>query len=171
MFDKSYDYRFINKQLFTRNEIKLLSHNYSFRGKRKRYIVIAEQFDFDVYAVKFYLQEHKNCEHRFRWKTNEYECTRILCTLGKIIAEIYNNNPFASFAFLGSPSMGEGYSDTKRFQLYCKVIANCIGPVHFEHQYSKEHSAYLLLNRDLEEADVLDKIVKMFSPFLDHSPN
>ena len=165
MFDSAFNYRYINNQKSMASGIPTTCHNYSFRGKKnKRYIVIAEQFNYMVYAIKFYLQEHKSCEHRFSRLTDEYECSRIIATVGKIMVDIHRKDPFASFVFVGSPIEKEQQKNTKRFRVYSKIVANLVAPVNFEHKTSRNHSAYLMLNRNNQEPNLLPKIEEMFKP-------
>lgn len=169
MFTNSFPYRYINHHPSKANGIPTICHNYSFKGKNnKRYIVIAEQFNYEVYAVKFYLQEHKYCEHKFSRLSKQNECTRVLATVGAIMREIHNKYPYASFAFVGSPLEGEAQKNTKRFKLYSKVVANFVSPISFEHKTSRNHSAYLMLNRNNQEPQLLPKIENMFRPIYEY---
>jgi len=70
--------------------------------------------------------------------------------------------PYASFGFLGSNLPGEEKANTKRFKLYSSVISQLISPIGFEHRISLKHSAYLLINRDNHEPELLNKINVMF---------
>lgn len=141
----------------------IVEHAYSFRGKTgKRYIVIVEQYNYFMYIVKFCLQERKFYSDRFNHLTKLNECSRVLTTIGLIIKEIHKANPFASFGFIGSNLPEEGKENTKRFRLYKRVVNQVVSPVFFEHRISLKHSAYLLINRDNHEEDLLDKITSMF---------
>jgi len=169
MFDKPFPTRFINRQTNSASGFNTIWNNYCFKGKNnKRYIVIAEQFDFMVFVVKYYLAEHKSCEQKFNKLSGQHECSRVIATVGRIMVDIYNDNPFASFAFIGSPLNGEGEKNTKRFRVYSKFIENVISPTAFEHKTSRTHSAYLLLNRNNQETDLLPKIENMFRPIFEH---
>lgn len=147
--------------------IEHICHNYSFKGKsKKRYIVLAEQYDLSVFAVKFYLQEHKFCEHKYRRLSHLNECSRVITTVGNIIKEIISKEPFASFVFIGANSFNESKTETKRFKLYSKVIANLVSPVLFEHHFSIKLSSYFMINRHMDEPDLLKKIEKRVAELL-----
>ena len=85
-----------------------------------------------------------------------------LKSIGYIMRDIYKKNPYASFGFIGSNLPNEEKENTKRFRLYSKVVSQVISPIAFEHRLSLKHSAYLLINRDNHEADLLNKINLMF---------
>jgi hypothetical protein len=141
----------------------LIEHVYAFRGKTsKRYVVIVEEYQYFVFIVKFCLQERKKYSDRFIQLTGLNECSRVLTTIGHIIKEIYNENHYASFGFIGSNLPDEEKENTKRFRLYSKVVSQLIAPVTFEHRLSLKNSAYLLINRDSNEPDLLNKINAMF---------
>lgn len=164
MFISSYDFSKINhtptKQI---GEYSLIEHTYTFRGKtNKRYIVTVEEYNFFMYIVKFCLQERKIHTDKFNQLTNLNECSRVLTTIGNLMKEIYQKNPYASFGFIGSNLPNEQKANTKRFRLYSKVVRQVISPVAFEHRQTTKHSAYLLINRDNHEIDLLNKIEVMF---------
>ncbi len=142
----------------------IVTYNYAFRGKTgKRYLVIVEQYDFYVYIIKFCLQERKVHPDRFNILTGLNECSRILTTIGAIMKDFYNKNPYVSFGFLGSPLPGEKANNTKRFRAYARVVSQMISPVDFEHRPSPKHSAYLLLNIHNSEPDLFAKVTQMFN--------
>jgi len=144
-------------------EYNVVEHVYNFRGKtNKRYIVIVEEYNYFVFVVKFYLQERKVHPDKFTKLTNLNECSRVLTTIGQIIRELYQKNPYASFGFIGTNLPNESKNNTKRFRLYSRVVEQVISPVLFEHRSSLANSAFLLLNRDNHEADLLKKIEIMF---------
>lgn len=164
MFLSSYPFCKVNhskpKQI---GKDKLIEYVYSFRGKtNKRYIVIVEEYEHFVFIVKFCTQERKSYSDRFNHLTCLNECSRVLTTIGKIVKEIYEKNPYASFGFIGSNLPAETKDNTKRFRLYAKVINQVISPILFEHKQSKKNSAYILINRENHEPNLLEKIETMF---------
>lgn len=167
MFIQGFDFVKINSQVRHSKGVSFpfsfKEHNFSFRDKTgKRYVVIVEEFEYYVFAVKFCLQDHKNYSDKFNRLTKLNQCSRILTTMGNIMKNIYANNPYASFGFKGSPSLGESENNTKRFKLYSNVIEQLISPVDFEHRSITSISAYLMLNRQNPETDLLNKIEIMF---------
>ncbi len=168
MFISSFPFKKINSQSRIIDNVHLVEHNYQFRGKsNKRYIVVCEQYDFNVYAVKFYAVDHKFCANKFKRLTGNSEGSRIITTVSKIMIELLKDNPFASFAFVGSPLLNEEQSNTKRFKLYAKVVGNLVGPIFFEQHFDESKSAYILLNKNNEDKFILDKIQALFSSIYD----
>jgi len=171
MFNQPFAYRKINIQDFIAQK-KCIVHSFSFRGKTKRYIVVIEQYNYNVHAVKFYLQEHKFCEHKYNRLANQNECSRVITTVGAIMRdEIFKKNPYASFAFQGSNSENEQKNNTKRFRLYTRVVENLIGPVYFEHRPIPEYSAYLMINRHNASESFIDDVLLMFNDIFVFQPN
>lgn len=163
MFISSYVFSKLNFVTKKIGDDVLIEHTYSFRGKTgKRYIAIVEEYDYSIHIVKFCLQERKIYSDRFNQLTNLNECSRVLTTIGEMMKEIHKKNPFASFGFIGSNLPDEEKNNTKRFKLYSRVVSQLISPVAFEHKNSQKHSAYLLLNRNNQEVDLLNKITVMF---------
>jgi len=147
MFEESYPYRYINHQSAP-EPFKHICHNYSFYGKnRKRYIVNVEQYEHNIYCAKFYLAEHKFCDHKFKRMANQFECSRVIQTIANIILELYHKNPFASFLFIGSNSIDENKDNTRRFKLYTKIIKRKATALNCEQYYISKYSAYFLFNR------------------------
>lgn len=145
-------------------EWSLITHNYSFRGNgNKRYLAIAEQYDYSIYVVKFCHYERKNHPDRFTKLTGFNECNRVLTTMGFIMKELYSKNPYASFGFIGTNLPEEAKSNTKRFRLYSTVVTQLVAPVDFIHVQAHKHSAYLLLNKNNEDPGLRENIEKMFN--------
>ena len=163
MFLSSFQFNKINSIKKSIGDYKFIEHNYSFRGKsNKRYLVIVEEYQYSIFIVKFCLQERKIYSDRFNHLTKLNECSRVFTTIGEIIKKIHNDNPFASFGFIGSNLPGENKINTKRFRIYRKIVTQVISPVHFEHRESPNNSAYLLLNRDSNYPDLFEKAIEMF---------
>lgn len=163
MFISSFDYTKLNHSKKHVDKDTYIEHVYSFRGKtNKRYLVFVEEYDYFVFIVKFCLQERKIYSDRFNHLTNLNEGSRVLTTIGKIMKEIYQRNPYSSFGFIGSNLPEEQKANTKRFKLYSKVVSQLISPIGFEHRKTEKHSAYLLINKDNHEENLLHKINSMF---------
>ncbi len=170
MFDTHFPYRYINKQLTKIDNRDIITYNYSFKGKKKRYCVLIEQYDYQVYAVKYYLAEKKSCSKRYNLLSFQGEATRVITTVAMIIIELANDNPFASFCFVGSRLLTEEKSNTKRFKLYSRILESKVSSVNFEHKHSKKYSSYIMINRHNTDKNFLDKVVAMFKelyPFFD----
>ncbi len=106
MFNTYFAYRRINHYVKDEEGVEgkhtVIYHNYCFRGPNKeRYIVIVEQYAYDIYVPKFYLKKHKNCAHKFQYLSNLGEANVVIYTVLKILREVMENHPFASIAFRG----------------------------------------------------------------------
>ena len=166
MFDSPFTYKKLNYQKRQLGEDSYIEHVYVFRGKdKKRYIAFVEQYNFNVFAVKFCAHERKNYTDRFNILSRRFECNRILSTIGAIMRETIANNPYTSFCFIGSTLPEESKNNTKRFRLYSKVVEQLISPVLFEHRKSPDNSTYLMLNKDnmAQQQDLLIQIETMFN--------
>lgn len=130
-----------------------------------RYIVEVEQYDYNVYVVKFYCAQHKEYGNRYAVLTGYNDTFRILSTLIDIIMNILNKDPKATFAFKAEPCAGEEISNNKRYKVYAQLIANYVGVEKFEHSNIEDRSCYVLMNRNIagEHPDLPSKVEKMFS--------
>jgi hypothetical protein len=169
MFIESFKFRFINKQEY-HEPYTHIAHNFSFRGKSgKRYIVVVEQYNYEIFCPKFYLAEHKSNIDKFSKKSKQFECSRVLTTVAEIVKTIYHSNPFGSFLIIGSNSNNEDKANSKRYKLYLKIMTQLISPVDFETNTLGKQSALLLLNRkhnweiDDIKLEVENKLMEVFS--------
>ena len=167
MFQDFFEFHKINYQNQVQESASFIKHSYAFygkevNGKRKRYIVAVEQYSYNTYAVKFHLFEHRRYKHKYSILSHQFECSRVLTTVGRIMIEVLKENPFASFAFIGSPLPKEKPNNTKRFRVYSKVMRQVISTTQMEHYLSPNSSCYIILNRHNEEPDLLNKVITMF---------
>ena len=82
---------------------------------------------------------------------------------------IYNENPSASFGFLGAHIVKtdinyiEAKNVTKRFRVYRDAIVRLFGLETFTHHRDFEHSTYLMIsNKNKNVEDIKEKAKKMF---------
>lgn len=126
--------------------------------------VWVEQYEHDIYAVKFHLKNHRLSKKKYNFQTNTFEPRTIVQTCINIMLDIYHENDCASFGFIGSNSEGEDVSMTKRFRFYRTVIATSFSDKYFAHIEYPDKSAYLLVNKDnlSNNPDLIDKIEEAF---------
>lgn len=166
MFDSPFPFTKVTHQKKSLGGDSYIEHVYTFRNKdNKRYLVFVEQYDWNVFAVKFCTHERKNFTDRFNALSKRNECNRVLSTVGAVMREVIDKNPYASFGFIGSTLPGEAKNNTKRYRLYSRVVEQVISPVLFEHRKSANNSTYLMLNKDnmAQQPDLLVKIEAMFN--------
>ena len=161
----SYKYRFV--QNFNEKNGHLIGKRlYTFTSTKSHlcYWVWVEQYEHDIYAVKFHLKNHRLSKNKYSFQTNTFEPRTIVQTCINIMLDIYHENDCASFGFIGSNSEGEDVSMTKRFRFYRTVMATSFSDKYFEHVEYPKKSAYLLVNKDnlSNNPDLIDKIEKAF---------
>ena len=130
-----------------RKEKQFVRHQFSFKTKYNRtYIVYADEFDSEMFIVKFFLKNHRHSKNRFRLMANDFDAKRVLDTCISIAGHILNLSPRASFGFLGEPRIGEPRYRTKRFLVYLLYAARHYNPIDWEHYTDENISGYFLLN-------------------------
>lgn len=112
------------------------------------YIVLVEQYKYDVFAVKFYPKNWRNSKNKYRLLTKTYEPRRIINTCINIMLSIYDKNKNASFGFVGANRISESIKETKRYKVYSTIIATYFSDQLFYHKENKDKSAYLLINNN-----------------------
>jgi hypothetical protein len=148
--------------------VKILrKHIYCFSNRfNNKYIVIIEQYDYDVYIIKFHLRKDTHNKKKYQVLTATGDVGRVLATCIKILAdEILAKKSEASFGFLGMNSVGEAKNHTKRYNLYKRVVSDYFSPESFEHVYNENKSAYALLNRNNKTPDLRQKVESMFKSY------
>lgn len=138
------------------------------KSKTDQYIVTVEEYEYDMYVIKFHKKLDSNRKFRYNLLTNEFRARKILNTCINIGIAFYQRNPLASFGFIGAPTIDEiesnKFDHTKRFNLYDKFARLHFNPDHFDHTVNVQRSAYLLMNKKKreQEPDLLHKIGEMF---------
>lgn len=167
MFDSPYKFNSIGKD----KNFVLLEHQVScdlltFRDiNNNRYIVRVEEYDYNVFAIKFYLRNHRNSDNKYNLLTHSHKASRIISTMIRIIVVYFHKNPYSSFVFIGAHLIGEDRKNTKRFRVYTRAVKNMISPASFHHFEYPDESGYVLLNKDFNEnnPDLLKNIEDIFN--------
>lgn len=176
MFDSSYPF----SPRFTKNNKKTNSSSsksvYAFSTEKERYIIECERYLHNIYVIKFFPVRAKRSSKRFNILTNEYKAGRIVGTCIRVIMQILQKNPEASFGFVGSHTFDpkrqyeEKRSCTKRFKIYRFAVFSLIGEEVFTHFMEERNSTFLLVNN--KNSDVLqikndaDKMFDKIFPLL-----
>ncbi len=165
MLQSAYPFYFIQKDKGDSHGLfhVLLYRFKSFKSKFV-YIVRVEEYEYDIYAVKFYQKNHSLSKDKYRIMTNTNEPRRIINTCINIMLSIYQRNPKASFGFIGSNGIGEDIYCTKRYRVYSKIIATYFSDRYFYHKENIEKSAYMLINNAAlkESPDLVSRIETFF---------
>lgn len=165
MFNEYYPYRLQNiiKDVDDPNVISV--RYYTFRSGLHYYVVEAEEYLFEVFALKYYLTEHRDNPRRYRILSNEHKMSRIVRTCIDIMLSIYKERPAASFGFIGSNRLSadcerqENMESTQRFRIYRYAVEQLIGPGRFIHAEDVGKSRYVMLNRETADNHLLDYIL------------
>lgn len=165
MFDSSYKFRYCNYQDIKQGQYNVRKHILTFSCKKKiQYIVHVEEYPHYTYGVKFYLKNHRLSRRKYNLLTNLHDPLSVIGTCVEIMLYFYAKNSFASFAFIGANSLKEHTGkNTKRFRIYRRIMENSFSPFTFSHRTYEDKSAYLLLNKDNVEQNLLEKVEKIFA--------
>lgn len=135
------------------------------------YIVRADYHSDNVFAIKFYVKQHRKSDHKYSKITNKGDVGNILITCLKVVSLLLSDYPTASFGFIGARTLDkesdtvEGYRKTQRFNVYSYVVKEKIGSETFEHIEYEAISGYLLINKsgnpNLSEYE--QSVIAMFS--------
>ncbi|HEY5327758.1 MAG TPA: hypothetical protein VIJ27_12215 [Mucilaginibacter sp.] len=144
---------------------------YSFRTNLYPYLIEVERYPYDIYVLKFYRRKHKGNKQRYNLLSNEGKCSRIVATCFSIFLDIYNQNPLASFGFLGANTVDEktgkieSKNQTKRFRVYKRAVFNYFGEETFSHFESPDNSIYLAISN---KNKFVNKISEGAAKILEH---
>lgn len=127
------------------------------------YIVLVEQYEHNVFAIKFYPKKWSNSKRKYQLLTGTNEPRKIINTCINVMLSIYEENPDASFGFVGANRIDESPNETKRYKVYSTIVATYFSNEFFFHKENKEKSAYLLINnKSLSNNPTLVKKIEDF---------
>lgn len=165
MLQSAYPFYFIQSD---KGDSKGLLHVLLYRFKSTKsnlvYIVRVEEYEYNIYAVKFYPKSHSLSKNKYRIMTNTNEPRRIINTCVNIMLTVYQKNKKASFGFVGANGFDEDTSYTKRYRVYSRIIATYFSDEHFYHKENIEKSAYMLINNISlkENPDLVEQMESFF---------
>lgn len=168
MFEKAYPFQLVHQTTRKKGELEITISKFSFRANSGlRYIIQTEEFPYFVFSVAFYQKNHTDSDDRYHFITGQEagHAHRIITTCTRVMEHILEQNPYASFTFIGAHSLGEGLHNTKRFRIYSGVMARLYSPLLFWHYQYIEQSAFLLLNRNNQEPDLFPKVESMLKTY------
>ncbi len=160
MFDRSYPFINLGSQK-TEGEPYYRVHRFTFRDKRdQRYIVLLEEYEKEFFGIKFHLKSMSNSAKRYELLTGFFDAPAIINTCLKVMAELLETCPNASFGFTGAPLLSDKVDQpTKRFRVYRRIMENLFSPSTFIHYQLPEKNIYLLVNRkNLDPQSLVDWI-------------
>jgi hypothetical protein len=160
MFDSSFDFKYKNHQEGGPQEPYKTVHTYVFHTPQP-YIFRAEEYDYKLFAVKFYPKSFEDSPKKYSLLTNENQAPPVIRTCINIMLDLFERFPDASFGFIGTNSEDEDKDSTQRFRIYKYLMENFFSPAQFSHYSYPQRSVYLLLNRIHKDPDLLLKIESM----------
>lgn len=170
-----YNYRFVQRvdDIYSGNSFLKYKLLYTFRSPKSHqwYWVWVEVYEHDMYAVKFHLKAHRDSKDKYSLMTGLNEARPVINTCIAIMQEIANVNPRASFGFIGANMSGESEYFTKRFRVYCRIMATRFTEDVFEHYQIVQKSAYIMVRKsELEKQPQLlefftDKFIQLYDYF------
>jgi hypothetical protein len=139
MFDQSYDYIYQNYTIKNKGELEFKEHKLSFNCRfNHKYIINVEEYNLGdsndvIFIIKFHLKSHTDSDHKYNLLTKHKDAPRLIRTCVNVMIKFFKDEPTASFGFIGANSLSENREETKRFNIYKKVMENFFSPVHFAH--------------------------------------
>lgn len=164
MFDSSYSFRYCSHTK-PKGQYNVITHILTFNcNKNHQYIVNVEQYPHSMYAIKFYLKNHRLSDKKYKFITGLNDQIRVLATCIEIMLYFYNKNHYASFAIIGESSLDENtHNNTKRFRVYKRILENLFSPFRFLHLSFPNESAYILVNKDKQVDNLPHVFIEMFN--------
>lgn len=163
-------YKYIEIHKLKKSEPFLLEERvFRFKTENNQtYLVRLELYRHNIYAIKFHNKNHRHSIHKYHLLTGEGRARSIINTCLDIIAQVLQENPSASFGFVGSRTINPNISeelphDTKRFNVYKRFMENKFSTDSFLHVASPDYSSYMLINKANDEPFLLLKYTEMFN--------
>lgn len=130
-----------------------------------KYIVRAEQYECDAFAIKFYCQKHSGHDYKYSITTNKGDLGNIMITCLSVVEKVLEKFPNASFAFVGARSYDkksktiESRMPTQRFVIYKYIVSKLIGQATFEHFVYDGASSYALVNKGCGNVEITERMI------------
>ena len=167
----SYPYLFIRRKKDCGKGI-LYIDIYRFKSTKSNivYLVNVERYEHNMYAVKFYQKNHRLSPKKYQLLSNTFEPRRIIYTCMNIMYSILEQNPRASFGFIGANCENENTENTKRYRVYRKIVATQVSDELFLHARNEEKSTCILINKNElgKYPDLIEKIEETFVELYDY---
>ena len=159
MFNSSYSFRYCSHSK-PKGQNSVITHILTFNcRKNQQYIVYVEEYPHSMFAIKFFLKNHRLSENKYKLITGFNDQIRVFSTCIKIMEYFYQKNPYSSFTIIGETLLNEPtYLNTKRFRVYKRILENLFSPFRFFHLSFPAKSAYMLVNKDKQ----IDKLPNIF---------
>lgn len=171
--EDSYNFRFISNEYPQNKEGILICRKlYTYKAEKSKYIVEVEQFKNDLYFIKFFQKNHRHSELKYNILTEDGKPRKKIYTCFNICFDILEKSEYASFGFVGSPTIPEIENETetakrvsnnKRFIFYTRIITTFIGENIFYHEYDVNKNAYVLINKKKNKDEIKLQLERHFN--------
>lgn len=165
MFNTVLPFRYVNNSKIEREGQRVIEHKLTFSCNNHKYIVNVEQYECDLFVVKFYLHSHRLSKNKYKLLTDLNNAGPVIRTCLDILLFFYHKNPYSSFLVVGESGIKESQVETKRFLIYKRIFESLFSSVVFWHYTYPEKSAYMLLNKQQNKA-ILMRIEDMVANIL-----
>jgi hypothetical protein len=166
MFNSSYAFHRVQNIKPIEGDYFLVKRKYSFKGKDGiRYIVEAERYEHNLFAIKFSLNDHSFREDRFSVKTGRNDMMKIVGTCLEIMLTIKKEIPASSFAAIGASSEEEAENNSQRFRIYRMMFGNEFNPVDYYHYQNTAKSTCMVLHKSILDEGLFPAIKRIFSDY------
>lgn len=169
---KGYPIQYVQKKQINDESAHLFTLIYKFHSPITGfiYIINADYHSSDVFAIKFYVKQHRRSDYKYSKITNKGDLVNILVSNARVVPELLKDYPNASFGFIGSRTIDkkskkiEGVILNQRFRIYRNIVSSIIGTKTFQHFEYIDISGYLLINKNSGNVKHKEKELKvMFS--------
>lgn len=168
MYNNPYRTFLLNKEKCSSSGVDYIKRIYGFECRYgQRYIIWAEHYPYDIFAIKFFLHSHSHSQRKFKVLTGLNDPFRVFATCVQLMVDLKQEKPLCSFGFIATSLVREEDDNTKRLQVYRKIMEALFSPTNYIHYIYEPKSAYLLLNRSSPNEDSLKKVEKMFTKIFD----
>ncbi|MCM1168834.1 MAG: hypothetical protein NC324_02745 [Bacteroides sp.] len=112
-----------------------------------------EEFEDNLFGLKFYDKSVSNSPKRYSLLTNDYEPRTIIFSCIQIMLDYFTENKHASFGFIAAPDIEKQTPkkikncDNKRFRFYRRLMLSLFGPETFVQIHDKNNVIYFLINK------------------------
>jgi hypothetical protein len=147
MFDASFPYKLIQKKSIVGMDI-IRKFVYDFHSSKRRYIVLIEEYELNVFVPKFFPSSLKDSPNKYNVLLNDFEAPRVVRTCINIVLELLAQHPNHSFAFVGANTITKKSVEqkyfTQRFRIYRILMLNFFTTNNWMHFEDFTTSTYLL---------------------------
>ena len=161
----AYNLKFIQRKRLRDGSDHISTYIYKFKSDVTGYfyIVNAERYTGDVFALKFYCKKDRKSIYKYNKVINKGDVKNILFTCAGVLPIILSNYNAASF-FLACSGRYDPRSESiephqanKRFKVYHLLADEWIGEKTFQHFIYEQISCHLWVNRNNADVDVKER--------------